>query len=252
MLIRAFWKIPDDWTPREIEGRLTVSYPDGTEPSSSSRSRWSRARVRRQPRPQLLLGPHGRRGRPRHHLPRRAVGDSSPAQEELPEPATPPRLPVDGATPTSASRTATRSSRSPSSRSTTTTAWAATPRPTLRGDDAAVPGSDVHDEPGRHLEFTMHEPDRLERAAERLQRAQRVHERPARRRGRRARALLLRLRRRVQRRPRRRRRQGLRHPAGRPEEDAWQRVSSGLSTGDTVGRARPSSTRSATARAAST
>lgn len=31
-LIRAFWKeLPADWVPRKIEGRLIVSYPDGTE-----------------------------------------------------------------------------------------------------------------------------------------------------------------------------------------------------------------------------
>lgn len=32
MLIRAFWKqLPPDWIPRPIEGRLIVTYPDGTE-----------------------------------------------------------------------------------------------------------------------------------------------------------------------------------------------------------------------------
>lgn len=35
-LIRAFWKdLPADWTPRKIEGRLTVKYPDGTELTQS-------------------------------------------------------------------------------------------------------------------------------------------------------------------------------------------------------------------------
>jgi hypothetical protein len=34
-LIRAFWTVPDDWQAREIEGRLVVSYIDGTEQSYS-------------------------------------------------------------------------------------------------------------------------------------------------------------------------------------------------------------------------
>lgn len=29
-LVRAFWEIQDDWTPREIEAHFTVNYPDGT------------------------------------------------------------------------------------------------------------------------------------------------------------------------------------------------------------------------------
>ena len=32
MLIRAFWKIPADWTSRKIEGRLILSYPGESEP----------------------------------------------------------------------------------------------------------------------------------------------------------------------------------------------------------------------------
>ena len=36
-LIRAFWKDPPaDWVPREIEGRLTIKYPDGTSLVQSS------------------------------------------------------------------------------------------------------------------------------------------------------------------------------------------------------------------------
>lgn len=34
-LIRAFWTVPDDWQPREIEGRLIVTWPDGTEQTFS-------------------------------------------------------------------------------------------------------------------------------------------------------------------------------------------------------------------------
>ncbi|MBV1859382.1 MAG: hypothetical protein KUG77_13295 [Nannocystaceae bacterium] len=29
-LVRAFWEIDDDWTPREVEAQFTVNYPDGT------------------------------------------------------------------------------------------------------------------------------------------------------------------------------------------------------------------------------
>lgn len=29
-LVRVFWRVPDDWTPREIEGRMTFYLPDGT------------------------------------------------------------------------------------------------------------------------------------------------------------------------------------------------------------------------------
>lgn len=30
-LVRAFWRIPDDWVPREIEAHLILKHPDGTE-----------------------------------------------------------------------------------------------------------------------------------------------------------------------------------------------------------------------------
>jgi hypothetical protein len=30
MLVRVFWTVPDDWVPREIEARMTFSFPDGT------------------------------------------------------------------------------------------------------------------------------------------------------------------------------------------------------------------------------
>lgn len=34
-LVRVFWAVPDDWTPREIEGRATFYLPDGTTVTSS-------------------------------------------------------------------------------------------------------------------------------------------------------------------------------------------------------------------------
>lgn len=34
-LVRVFWRVPDDWTPREIEGRITFYLADGTTTTSS-------------------------------------------------------------------------------------------------------------------------------------------------------------------------------------------------------------------------
>jgi hypothetical protein len=133
MLVRAFWKpLPGDWTPREIEGRLIVTYPDDT-PEKVLKSKTlveGEAFVGNLDR-SFYWGLMADEVVPniRYRVELWEVGPG--VADELPEPATPAAAcPSTGRAPTSASRPATRSSRSRSSRSTTTTAWAATPRPT--------------------------------------------------------------------------------------------------------------------------
>lgn len=98
MLVRAFWKpLPGDWTPREVEGRLTVSYPDGT-PDKVLKSKAmveGEAFVGNLER-SWYWGLQADEVVPgiRYRIELWEVGPG--VADELPEPATPPNLPVDG------------------------------------------------------------------------------------------------------------------------------------------------------------
>lgn len=97
-LIRAFWKpLPADWTPRKIEGRLTVSYPDGTEVVLTSKPTvdmdafigsldrsfyWGLMKEQVVPNIKFKV----------------ELFETGPGFEELPEGANPPRLPYEGST----------------------------------------------------------------------------------------------------------------------------------------------------------
>jgi hypothetical protein len=96
-LVRAFWKpLPGDWTPREIDGRLIVTIPGQDEEvvihskqtvegeafvGSLDRSfYWGLMREQVVPNMRYRI----------------ELWESGPGAEDLPEPATPPQLPVDG------------------------------------------------------------------------------------------------------------------------------------------------------------
>jgi hypothetical protein len=95
-LVRAFWKpLPDDWEPRKIEGRLIISTPGQEDTVLKSRP--------------MIDGDSfiGNLDRsfywglmPEQTVPnikyRIELWEVGPGAEDLPEPATPPRLPVDG------------------------------------------------------------------------------------------------------------------------------------------------------------
>lgn len=95
-LVRAFWKpLPDDWQPREIEARLIVSTPGEEDFVLKSRPLieedsfvgsldrsfyWGLMREQVVPNIKYRI----------------ELWEVGPGAEDLPEPATPPRLPVDG------------------------------------------------------------------------------------------------------------------------------------------------------------
>jgi hypothetical protein len=96
-LIRAFWKeLPPDWEPRKIEGRLIVTYPDQAEPLVLT----SKPMIEGE----AFVGNLDRSFywglMPDQVLPniryRIELWEVGPGAEDLPEPATPPQLPVDG------------------------------------------------------------------------------------------------------------------------------------------------------------
>jgi hypothetical protein len=97
-LIRAFWKdLPPDWVPRRIEGRLTVTYPDGTELVQSSTpmidinsfiGSLSRSFYWGLMKEQVVPGLKYRI----------ELFETEPGHEDLPEGVNPPRLPYTGDT----------------------------------------------------------------------------------------------------------------------------------------------------------
>ncbi len=96
MLIRAFWKIPEDWTPREIEGRLILTYPGESEPKILK----SKVLVEGESFIGSLADSFYWGLMPEEVVPgikySIELWETDFGAEELPEPATPARLPVDG------------------------------------------------------------------------------------------------------------------------------------------------------------
>jgi hypothetical protein len=96
MLVRAFWKQPPaDWAPRKIDGRLIVSYQDGEELTLSSKTMVE---------DEAFIGNLNRSFywglKPEQVLPgmryRVELWEAEPGAEDLPEPEAPPSLPADG------------------------------------------------------------------------------------------------------------------------------------------------------------
>lgn len=96
MLIRAFWKIPEDWTPRKIEGRLILTYPGEDEPRvlKSTPLVEGESFVGNLEK-SFYWGLMADEVVPNIKY-RIELWEVGPGAEDLPEPATPPRLPVDG------------------------------------------------------------------------------------------------------------------------------------------------------------
>jgi len=98
-LIRALWKdLPADWVPRKIEGRLTVTYPDGTELVQSSKvlidieafiGSLDRSFYWGLMKEQVVPGI-------KYNI---ELFETEPGHEDLPAGANPPRVPYAGSTP---------------------------------------------------------------------------------------------------------------------------------------------------------
>lgn len=98
-LIRAFWKTPPaDWTPRKIEGRLTVKYPDGTELVQSSKVMVDGDSFIGNLDRSFYWGLMADQTVPgiSFHV---ELFETGPGFEDLPEGANPPRLPYTGEAP---------------------------------------------------------------------------------------------------------------------------------------------------------
>lgn len=94
-LIRAFWTLPGDWQPREIEGRLIVDYPDGTSETFSDTKLVEETSFEGDLSRCFFWGLMADQTLPGITY-RVELYETSPDYDELPEPATPPILPVDG------------------------------------------------------------------------------------------------------------------------------------------------------------
>ena len=98
-LIRAFWKpLPSDWTPRKIEGWLTVIFPDGTELVQSSKPMVDQESFIGSLERSFFWGLMADQTVPgiKFHV---ELYEVEPGHEDLPEGANPPRLPYTGEAP---------------------------------------------------------------------------------------------------------------------------------------------------------
>jgi hypothetical protein len=98
-LIRAFWKdLPTDWVPRKIEGRLTITYADGTELVQSSKPLVEGVSFIGDLSRSFYWGLMAEQVVPgiKYHV---ELFETEAGHEELPEGANPPRVPYTGSTP---------------------------------------------------------------------------------------------------------------------------------------------------------
>lgn len=96
-LIRAFWTVPDDWQPREIEGRLIVRHADGTEETLSNTAVVDGPAFEGELGRSFYWGLMADQAQPGIKY-RVELYETTPDHDDDPEPATPPMLPVDGST----------------------------------------------------------------------------------------------------------------------------------------------------------
>ncbi len=94
-LIRAFWTIPEDWQAREIEGRLTVNWPDGTSESYSDTKLVDDDSFEGDLTRVFYWGLMADQTVPGITY-RVELYETSPEYDDLPESGTPPTLPSDG------------------------------------------------------------------------------------------------------------------------------------------------------------
>lgn len=96
-LIRAFWTVPDDWEPREIEGRLIVQFPDDTEESLSNVALIEEDAFEGDLNRSFYWGLMADQTVPGIKY-RVELYETTPDHDDDPEPEVPPMLPVDGST----------------------------------------------------------------------------------------------------------------------------------------------------------
>ncbi|MEM9455180.1 MAG: hypothetical protein AAGF11_13445 [Myxococcota bacterium] len=96
-LIRAFWVIPDDWEPREIEGRLIITNGDGTEEILTDSKVIDDESFEGDLGRSFFWGLMADQTQPGLKY-RVELHETSPDYDDLPEGDTPPTLPVDDST----------------------------------------------------------------------------------------------------------------------------------------------------------
>lgn len=96
-LIRAFWAIPDDWEPREIEGRLIVTHGDGTEETFTNTTMVDGEPFEGELGRSFYWGLMADQTQPFLKY-RVELYETSPDYDGLPEGSTPPTLPTDDST----------------------------------------------------------------------------------------------------------------------------------------------------------
>lgn len=94
-LIRAFWTVPDDWQPREIEGRLIVEHGDGTEQVLSNTALVEDDAFEGDLERSFYWGLMANETQPGLQY-RVELYETTPDHDADPEPEVPPMLPVDG------------------------------------------------------------------------------------------------------------------------------------------------------------
>lgn len=96
-LIRAFWTVPDDWVPRDIEGRLIIRDSDGTEETFSNTAFVETDAFEGALERSFYWGLMADQVVPGLEY-RVELYETTPDQDDLAEADPPPMLPVDGST----------------------------------------------------------------------------------------------------------------------------------------------------------
>jgi hypothetical protein len=94
-LVRAFWTVPDDWQPREIEGRLVVEHADGSEQVLSNTALIEGDAFEGDLNRSFYWGLMAHETQPGLQY-RVELHETTPDHDADPEPAVPPMLPSDG------------------------------------------------------------------------------------------------------------------------------------------------------------
>ncbi len=94
-LVRGFWTVPDDWQPREIEGRLLIQHADGTMESLSNTTLIEGDAFEGDLRRTFYWGLTADQTQPGLKF-RVEAYETTPDLDDAPESDVPPMLPVDG------------------------------------------------------------------------------------------------------------------------------------------------------------
>lgn len=96
-LVRAFWSVPGDWQPREIEGRLIIQHADGSEETLTNTAFIEGDAFEGDLARTFYWGLMADQVQPGLEY-RVEAYETTPDLDDAPEPDTPPMLPVDGST----------------------------------------------------------------------------------------------------------------------------------------------------------